>query len=1010
MTMDAKNTTTGSGDNASPDSADGQTAPAMSKREARLLAVLDTMAEGVVLVARDGQIVEANAPAARILGLARSQITGRNYLSWEWKTLRPDGTPMPPEEAAGPRAMNEKRRIEDVVMGLERPDGTVVWIRGNASPVVNLSGEVEGVVATFADITESWRAEQKHKMILDTALDGFGIIDLDGRPLEFNDSYCRMVGYTLEELLTMSIGDIVAAETPEETAQRLKKLREQGYDRFESRHRRKDGTFIDVEISANYFAAGEGQIVVFVRDVTERKRAEQAIAESEGQYRMLVENIPQRVFLKDRNSVYISCNSRYAEDMGIGLEKIWGHTDFDFYPADMAEKYRADDRRVMESGHPERIEENYIEHGQKRVVETFKTPIRDAGGEVVGVLGVFEDITKRKRTEEALRQSEERYRELTNSAGEAILVIQDGLIRFINPKVEEISGYSAEELLCVDFARFIHPADADMVVDRYQRRLRREAVPQRYDFRIARKDGIVRWAELSAVVISWEGGPAVLCLISDITERKSGEEALRQSEERYRVIAENTSDSIWVLDGDLRLTYQSPSTERMFGYTLEEWMRVGWKGFVHPEDLHIVMNAITGFRDDRLKDSARGTIRVFDRDGHEMWAEVVCSPVHGPGGQFCGVVGVTRDISERVSFEQQLLEYKTAVEQAADGIAVADLEGYILFVNEAWAEMHGHSVEEVKGKHLKVFHSRKQLYSEVMPFNRCLLERGTNSGEVGHVRKDGREFPTFMTTAVLSMRGQPYAMMAVMRDITEQKAAERRRREQEIAQARAEELDESRRRLINAQEALRRDIAGKLHGTVQNRLILLGHKLAELEEVTTSETMARELADVRGKLEELQDEHIRPISHRLFPSILRLGLCVGLEALADEYGVELPIDLQVSKQIRAREQATRRLIPNNIKLALYRIAEEALANILRHSAGVTNTVVKLSLSRGGMLRLTVNDDGAGFDEASTAAGIGLAMMSDYAAAAGGNCVVKSIPGKGTRVRAEVPLPEPEAGQ
>ncbi|MBE0431298.1 MAG: PAS domain S-box protein [Dehalococcoidia bacterium] len=878
--MTAKYTRTGGGGDTSSDTGGTQVEPALSEHEARLQTLFDTMIEGVVLIARDGRIMEANAAAGRILGLRRSEIIGRNYISPDWRILRPDGTSMPTEETPGLRAMKERRPIRDAVMGVERPEGTIVWIRVNASPVLNARGEVDGVVATVADITESRRTEEKHRMILDTALDGFGIIDLDGRPLEFNESYCRMVGYTLEELLTMSINDIVALETPEETAQRLKTVREQGYSRFESRHRRKDGTMIDVEVSAHCFDAEGGQVVVFVRDVTERKRAEQALAESELKYRTLVETIPQKIFIKDSNLVYVSCNDGYAEDLGIKPEEISGHTDFDFYPADLAEKYRADDKRVIESGNPEGIEERYIEKGQEKVVETLKAPVRDGRGKVVGVLGVFHDIT----------------------------------------------------------------------------------------------------------------------------DRKQAEAALRESEVRYRLITENTSDSIWTLDSELRLTYQSPAAERLFGYTLEEWPSIGWKGFVHPDDLHIVMNALTGLRDGRLQDSARGTIRVRDRHGCEMWAEVVCSPLHGPGGEFGGVVGVTRDVTERMLAEQELRKYRVAVEQSAEGIAMTDMDGVISFVNDSWAAMHGRSVEEVTGRHLSVFHTRKQMETEVIPFNRRLLETGANRGEVWHVRMNGEEFPSFMTVTVLKGVGdRPFAMLALMQDITEQKAAERQRREQEIAQARAEELSESRRRIIRAQEALRRDIAGQLHGTVQNRLILLGHKLAELEAGAESDTMALELADVRQKLEELQSAHIRPISHRLFPSILRLGLCVGLEALADEYGAELSVDLQVSKQLRAREQADRRLIPDNVKLSVYRVAEEALANILKHNGAVTNVVVKLSLSDGGILRLTVSDNGTGFDRAGPATGIGLAIMSDYAAAAGGSCAVKSSPGKGTRVRAEVPI-------
>ena len=258
--------------------------------------------------------------------------------------------------------------------------------------------------------------------------------------------------------------------------------------------------------------------------------------------------------------------------------------------------------------------------------------------------------------------------------------------------------------------------------------------------------------------------------------------------------------------------------------------------------------------------------------------------------------------------------------------------------------------------------------------------------------------------------GNIVSCLEVARDVTERKRIERQSHEREIAEARAQELSISHQRLINAQESLRKDIASQLHGTVQSRLILLEHKIAELEARARSKWMTKELADVRQRLEELQNEQIRSISHRLFPSILRLGIATGLESLIDEYSAKLPVDLRVSKKLRDREQANRKLIPDNVKLALYRIAEEALTNISKHTPAANNIVVKLSLSDSRILRLTVRDDGPGSNTTSPSTGIGLSLISDYAAAAGGSCTIESIPGKGTQVTAELPLARPETGQ
>jgi len=133
---------------------------------------------------------------------------------------------------------------------------------------------------------------------------------------------------------------------------------------------------------------------VYALDVTERKQAEEALRESENKHRTLLESLPQKIFLKDRDSVYISCNENYARDLKIKSGEIAGKTDCDFYPKKLAEKYRADDKKIMESGRVEDIEEKYVRRGQERIVHTVKTPVKDDSGKTIGLLGIFWDITE----------------------------------------------------------------------------------------------------------------------------------------------------------------------------------------------------------------------------------------------------------------------------------------------------------------------------------------------------------------------------------------------------------------------------------------------------------------------------------------------------------------------------------------------------------------------------------------------------------------------------------------
>ncbi len=149
----------------------------------------------------------------------------------------------------------------------------------------------------------------------------------------------------------------------------------------------------------------------------------QTLREGENKYRTLVENLPQKIFLKDRNSVYVSCNDNLARDFKIKSEEIAGKTDYDFVPKELAEKYRADDKRIIESGETEAIEEKYIQEGEERIIHTVKTPVKDAQGNVVGILGIFWDITEHKKAEEELLFKSTLLEAQTETSIDGILVV-----------------------------------------------------------------------------------------------------------------------------------------------------------------------------------------------------------------------------------------------------------------------------------------------------------------------------------------------------------------------------------------------------------------------------------------------------------------------------------------------------------------------------------------------------------------------------------------------------------
>ncbi len=249
---------------------------------------------------------------------------------------------------------------------------------------------------------------QRYEYITKYANDIMLFVDREGKIMDFNERTITTYGYTRDDLLQMNLKDLRAPETRSLLNGQMREVEALNGLVFETIHQRKDGTVFPVEVSSRIIRIdGNRYYQSIIRNITERKQAEEALRASEGKYRTLLENLPQKIFSKDINSIYVSCNQNFAKDLGITPEESAGKTDYDFFPKELADKYRSDDKRIMESGETEGIEEQYIQGSEKVWVYTVKTPIRDKNGNIIGILGVFSDITERKRADEEIRKLNE---------------------------------------------------------------------------------------------------------------------------------------------------------------------------------------------------------------------------------------------------------------------------------------------------------------------------------------------------------------------------------------------------------------------------------------------------------------------------------------------------------------------------------------------------------------------------------------------------------------------------
>lgn len=253
-------------------------------------------------------------------------------------------------------------------------------------------------------------------------------------------------------------------------------------------------------------------------------------ASAQRMLQLIIDSLPQAIFWKNTDLIYQGCNQSFAVDAGVGTPtNIVGKSDYELaWKQEQTEAFRSDDQQVIETNIPKYhiIEPQQQADGKQAWLDTNKIPLCDARGVVMGVLGTYEDITERKQIEEALRQSEERFRTVLENTGVATLIVQGTKYRYANPAAEHMTGYSSAELTALNaFWDVAHPDFRETVKQYGKIRLSGGEAPPRYELKIIRKDGTERWVDLTATVFDYEGQPSTLTNVFDITERKEAEEA-----------------------------------------------------------------------------------------------------------------------------------------------------------------------------------------------------------------------------------------------------------------------------------------------------------------------------------------------------------------------------------------------------------------------------------------------------------------------------------------------------
>lgn len=437
---------------------------------------------------------------------------------------------------------------------LRRHDGEYRWILDNGIPRYLPDGGFAGYIGSCLDITERKQMEQdvqeseeRFRTLVEQASDAFFVHDMNGRFLDVNQQACESLGYQREELLQMSVFDIEQDYNLEEARQVWPQVCPGRAATLYGHHRRQDGTSFPVEVRWSCFdLRGQRLFLALVRDITERKRAEEALRESEARHRAVTETASDAIITIDATSTIIFANQAAQRIFGYAREEMLGQPLTMLIPAHLEQQHQTSFQRYVIT------QQRHISWERLQLPGLHKTgqeiPLEISFGEFTrgGQLfftGIMRDITERERVEAALRQSEEHFRAIFEGAGVGNVECDamTGRFLFVNRKFCEITGYSREELLTLSFREITHPADRELNFAHYRQFVKGEVANYAVEKRYLRKDDSIVWVQVtSTCLLNTDGQPwRTIAVVQDITERKRAEEEVQQlnADLEKRVIA-----------------------------------------------------------------------------------------------------------------------------------------------------------------------------------------------------------------------------------------------------------------------------------------------------------------------------------------------------------------------------------------------------------------------------------------------------------------------------------------
>ncbi|MEI7650344.1 MAG: PAS domain S-box protein, partial [Methanomicrobiales archaeon] len=447
-------------------------------------------------------------------------------------------------------------------------------------------------------IVERLRAEEAFKkasenlqVLFDSVNEMIFVLDMQGRIFKVNKTVERKLGYTDEELHNTDVLQLHVPDRRDEALMNVQGMIAGTIDSCPVPLLAKNKGIIEVETKVTRGWWNGNEVLIGVsRDVTERNLAEDEIKQQASLIKSLLDSIPDIIFFKDKEGVYLGCNPPFAEFVGKPREDIIGKTDYELFDKEIADFFRGYDNRMLELGEPSQNEEQITyPDGRKKQIDTLKTPYWGPDGALIGVLGISRDITERKTAEEALLQSERKYRRIIENSHDIIYTLtQDGIFTFVSPSWTRLLGHPVDQVVGQPFKQFVHPDDLPRCMAFLQLVMTTGTDPGEVEYRVKHLDGDWYWHASSALPAEYDAGKFVSFygIARDITGRKRAEEKLHELSDRLSLAVQAGGVGIWDYDVVNNTLTWDDQMFALYGITREQFGGAYevWQSGLHPDD------------------------------------------------------------------------------------------------------------------------------------------------------------------------------------------------------------------------------------------------------------------------------------------------------------------------------------------------------------------------------------------------------------------------------------------